>query len=178
MLRGRDEDELVVEDGDERGVRVPHRTAHAEVHLVAEDHLEDLLGVAGAHADAHVRVRRPERLEQPRQEVRTDRGRGADEELADLPRPQLLDRLAPVEHLPDRALGVREENPAGVGERHTAAAAHEEVDPQVGLERLEPRRERGLREVERLRRAAHAGEPGDLGEGFELGEEHCAAKYR
>jgi hypothetical protein len=51
----------------------------ADLHLLAEDELEHLFRMAGAHDQVHVRERRLEAAEHERQYVGRDRRRGADE---------------------------------------------------------------------------------------------------
>ena len=130
------EDELVIEHRDELGVLVLDRPADSEIDLASEHHLEDLFGMSGAHAHPDVRVRRLERLQKGRQDVRAHRRRRGDEELADLSEAQIVHGLLSLEDLRDRALRVGEQGTSRVGERHPARASDEEVDAELPLEAL------------------------------------------
>ena len=81
MVSAHDEEQLVVEQRNELGLRMADRPADAELHLAAQDHVEDLLGVTGAHAKPDVRMRVAECLQQGGQDVRAHRRSCADEEL-------------------------------------------------------------------------------------------------
>ncbi len=89
--------------------------------------------MAGAHPQAHVRVRRAEGPQDARQHIRGDRGCGCDDQHADVALLQIRDDLATLVGRRERPLGVREEGPAGVGELHAAARADEQLDPQARL---------------------------------------------
>ena len=131
-----DKDELVVEDRDELGIRMADRPAKAEMDLASQHHVEHLLRMPGAHAHPDVRMRGLKRLQDGGQHVRAHGRRRGDEELAGLPRPQVVHSLVPLEHLRDGALGVGEESPPGIRQRHPASSSHEELDPELAFEPL------------------------------------------
>ena len=58
------------------------------------------------------------------------------------------------------------------GQPHPARGAEEELGLQVGLQPLDPRGERGLREEEPVGGAAHAPRPRHLDEGLDLVQQH------
>ena len=107
-------------------------------------------------------------LEDTREEIRADRGRRADQQLADLAPAKVLDRLPSFDDLGEHALRVREQRSTGVGQGHPPRAANEEVDPEIALKALEPSGERGLGEVQHLGRPAYVAEPRRLGECLQL----------
>ena len=76
-------------------------------------------------------------------------------------------RLARPGQRCEHALGLGTEGAAGLGEDDAAADADEELDPELGLERANLLRERGLGEVEG---AGGAAERAVLGRGEEVGE--------
>jgi hypothetical protein len=69
-----DEHDLVLVELPARDGRVRQVADEPELHLLAENELEDLLGVAGAHDQVHVRERGLKPAEDERQHVRRDRG--------------------------------------------------------------------------------------------------------
>jgi hypothetical protein len=64
----------------------------------------------------------------------------------------LADRLGGLARLGERALGVRAQQAAGLGEGQTPPRAGEERDAQLGLEPADLLREARLREVQLFRR--------------------------
>ena len=82
MPGARDEHQLVLEERDALDVGMAERPDEADLHLLAQDELEHLLGVPGPHRELHVRIGRVEALEDRRQEVGADGGRRAEGELA------------------------------------------------------------------------------------------------
>jgi hypothetical protein len=117
-------------------------------------------------------MRDGEALENRREHVRRHRRRGPEREA---PGPPALERVhdaPPVGEAVDRLDGVREERLARLGQPHAARRPYEEARPEVLLQPLEPRRERGLRQEERGRRPADVPGPRDLDERFDLGQEH------
>ena len=114
-----------------------------------------------------------ERLEKRGKHVRAHRGGRADEELADLSRTQIAERVASVAYLAEGALGVREQRRSGIGERHPSRTADEQLGLELAFETLKARGEGRLREVQRRGGAAHVPKAGDLGERLELPHEHA-----
>ena len=78
-----------------------------------------------------------------------------------------VDRLARPGERCEHALGLGTERAAGLGEDDPAADADEQLDSELGLERANLLRERGLGEVELARGTA---ERAVLGGGEEVGE--------
>ncbi len=153
-------------------VGVLQRAYEAESHLLPEDEVEDLLRVAGAHADQDAREALREALQEGREDVRRHRGRCSDREPAGAAALEGVDLHAAVGECLERANRVGEEGVACIREPHAARPADEEVRAQVGLEPLEPRRQRGLGDEERLCRPADALPPRGLDESCDLVEEH------
>ena len=73
----------------------------------------------------------------------------------------LVDRL-------QRAFGVGQERAPRLRQANAAAPSHEQARTDVPLERVQARRQRRLRHVERLRRAGHRAAPDHLHECLEL----------
>jgi len=124
--------------------------------------------VAGPHAEAYIAMRRLIGLEHAREEVGADRGRSADQQLADLAAAKFLHRLASLDDLREHTLCVGEQGSTGVGQGHPPRAANEEIDPELALEALEPRRQRGLGQVQDFGSPAHVAEPRGLRECLQL----------
>ena len=83
VARVDDEHDLVLVQREARHGRMRQVADEADLHLLAEHELEDLLRVARADDQMDVRERRLEAAEDERQHVGRDRRRGADQELAD-----------------------------------------------------------------------------------------------
>src|SRR5579859_3815255 len=79
----------------------------------------------------------------------------------------LVDRLK-------RALGVGQKRPPDVGELDTARVPDEQLDTELGLERVQPRSERGLGQKQPLRGTGDAALFGGGDEPLELSEQHTA----
>ena len=115
---------------------------------------------------------RLEAAEDEREDVGRDRGCGAEQQLADMALAQLAQELAALGERLERALGVRPEGPSFGRQPHPARRPHEELDPELALEVLDPGRERGLRDVQDGRGGADRAPLGDRHEGLDLGQEH------
>ena len=77
-----DERQAVLVERRRDDVGMAQRPHEPEVHLLAEDELEHLLGVAGAHRHAHAGVADAEAPQDRGQHVRRERGRRAEHEAA------------------------------------------------------------------------------------------------
>src|SRR2546428_4905659 len=82
----------------------------------------------------------------------------------------VLYRIACLLQRLEHPLDIRQEHISGVGQAHTAPAPLEQLLPQLPLQRLDPRRNRWLRQLEHLRRSAERAVDSDLYEGFDLTE--------
>ena len=141
-----------------------------DVNLLAQDLLEDLLRVAGAHDQVDVREVL-EAAEDEREDVGRDRGAAPTSSSPACPPAARAGAPALGERL-HRALRVRAEGAALGGEPHAARGADEKLDPELALELLDPGRQRGLRDVEHGRRSADRAALGDGEERLDLGQEH------
>jgi hypothetical protein len=146
------------------------RPAHdGDVHLVALQHLHQLLAVAHLQPDFHARVLVLELRQQRWQEVLG----GADHADGQLPGLHLLEARG-------RVLGVLERGQhlarvdqhvlARGGERHLPPRAFEQRQADVPLQLLDLHRDRGRREVQGLGRAREAEVAGHLVEHPQLAE--------
>ena len=167
-----DEDETILVERRAHDVGVLKGAHEAERHLLPQDEVEDLLRVAGAYADQDAREALREALQERGKDVGRHRGRGSDREPAGAAAFESVHLHAAVGERLERANRVGEEGVACVREPHASRAAHEELGAQVGLEALEPRRQRGLGDEERLCRPADALPPRRLDESRDLVEEH------
>ena len=145
-----------------------------DLHLLAQDELEHLLGVARADDQVDVRKRLLEAAEDEREDVGRDRRSRADEKLADVALAQLTQQLAALGQGLERALGVRSVCAALCGESHASRRAHEQLDPELPLELLDPRRQGGLCDVEDRGGGADGAALGDGHESLDLREEHMS----
>jgi hypothetical protein len=143
-----------------------------EIDVATERHLQDLLGVARAHAEPDARMPLREALEQRRQHVGADGGAAPSTSSPVPPRASRSGGRRP-RRAPRAPLGVGQEGPAGVGQ---------------GIPRR-PRTKRGVpsssssawsRRSTPAASRAHVGRPaqvalaGDLEEAFDLGEQHAS----
>ena len=109
-------------------------------------------------------------LEDLRQDVRADGQRAAELERADVEVAHAVDRVAALLQRLERAARVRQERRAHLGQAHAAAVALEQRFAEIALERLDARRDRRLREEQRVRRLAEGAVLGDLYERLDLSE--------
>jgi len=167
-----DEDQPVFVERRAHDVGVLKGAHETERHLLPQYEVEDLLRVAGAHADQNAREAFREALQERGEDVGRHRGRGSDREPAGAAALESVDLHAAIGEGLERANRVGEEGVARIREPHAPRAADEELCAEVGLEPLEPRRERGLGDEERLCRPADALPPRRLHESCDLVEEH------
>jgi len=167
-----DENQAVLVERRAQDVGVLQGAHETECHLLPQDEVEDLLGVAGAHADQDARKALREALQERRKDVGRHRGRRSDGEPARAATFEGVDLHAPVGERLERANRVGVKGVTCIREPHAARPADEELRTQVGLEPLEPRRQRRLGDEERLCRPADALQPRRLHEGCDLGQEH------
>ena len=141
-----------------------------DLDLAALHELEHLLGVAGADDELDAGMRLGEAVEERRERVGRDRGRGAERELAALAAPERVHEPASLGDGLDGALRKGEERAARLGQLDAAAPPHEELRADPPLERVQPRGQGGLGDEERARRfgdaalARHGDEPFELGQ--------------
>ena len=113
-----------------------------------------------------------EAAEDEREHVGRDRGRGADEQLPHPALAQLAQELAAARERLQRALRVGTKRAPFGRQAHAAGGADEELDPELPLELLDPRRQGRLRHVENGSRRGHRPALGDGEKRLDLGEEH------
>ena len=164
--------QLLLVEGDQLDVGMLERAADPQLHLVAQDQLLDLLGVAGAHRDLDTGVPRYEALQHRRQQVGAGRGGHRQQELAGQPAAHLVDRPPAVAQRAHRPLREGQEGATLVRQAHAVAGAHEQLVPHVPLQRLQARGQRGLGDVQNVRRAADTAQPGHLQEALDVNEQH------
>ena len=145
----------------------------ADLHLLAQHQLEHLLGMARPDDQVDVRERLLEAAQDERQHVGRDRRRRADEQLPDAALAALAQELPPLGERLQRSLRVGPEGPALGGQAHPARRADEELDPELALEVLDPRRQRGLGHVEDGRGGADRAPLGDGQERLDLVQQHA-----
>src|SRR5919109_519099 len=92
VLRVDDENEVVLVERRRLDLRVAERTAESEVDLLLEDELEDLFRVARANRQLDPRMCPAEAGQDPRQDVRADRRRRTERELAALAASELAEQ--------------------------------------------------------------------------------------
>ena len=110
--------------------------------------------------------------EELREHIGRDRRRRPEHELVG--EGQALDGARPVLQRAHSPIRVGQEGPPRLGEEHAPAAAAEERAADLGLERAQARGQRGLRDEQRLRRAAEVGAPRHLEEALDLCQLHVA----
>ena len=167
-----DQDQLVFDQALGLDVLVVDGAHEADLGLVLQQHLQHLLGAAGAHRDLDAREAGAEGLEQARQDVGADRRRRGEDQRAGLQVAQRVDGVAAGVQGLQHALGVGQEAGADLGEADAAAGALEQALAQVAFQRLDAGRHRRLSQEQRLRGAAKAALVRDLHEGFKLTEIH------
>lgn len=104
------------------------------------------------------------------------RHRGDAEPHAAAQRVALADALADLVREVEHAIGKRQQLAALGGEPQGAAAAREQRDAEMALELGEPRRDRGLRDMQMSRGRVEAAETRDPVKGLELAQRHRAAR--
>jgi hypothetical protein len=127
-----------------------------------QDHLEDLLGGAGLHGQADVRVAGREAGQQGRQGVGADGRRRAEDQSAGHPPAELAEALAAVGQGPQGMLGIGQERLPGLGQPHPAPGADEQLLAKGGLEALEAGGEGRLGDEQGLGGPAQVLAAGDL----------------
>jgi hypothetical protein len=126
----------------------------------------------------HLRERGLEAAQHERQDVGRDRRRGSHEELADASFLQLPQQLPALRQRLHRPLRVRAEGATLRRQPHPARRAYEQVDAELALQVLDPRRERGLRDVEHPGRLGDRAPFRDGEEPLDLGQQHLAILTR
>ena len=161
-------DHLVFVEVDGLYVGMDERAHQTHLHLVAQEHVQHLLRAPAAHADVDAGVAFVEGVQDTGQNVRADGERRAQAQVAGLDAAHLFQSVLPfLDHL-ENALGVGEEDGAGVGEAGAAATAFEQLLAHLALQRLDASGDRGLGELEDLGRTAEAAVGRHLHEGLEL----------
>ncbi|MFN8520979.1 MAG: hypothetical protein U0667_16660 [Chloroflexota bacterium] len=172
MVGPRHQHQLVLEQGAVDDARIPHLAHHRQLHLAPHHHVHQLLGVRGPDHQPHVGEALGVARQQLRQDVGADRRRGADGQLAGDPRGQLRDQGRATPQRLQRALGVRQERPTGMGQLHAGAGASEQGRAQLRLQALDARRERRLAHIQQLRGTAEVALARDRDEPLHLGVQH------
>src|SRR6266851_4618877 len=162
------EDQLLAVEGPQLQVGVVDRAPEAELHLVTQHELDDVLRVTGAHRDLDARVARDEALEQVGQDVGADGEGATDGEVSGRGSLDLLQRVAAFDQRAHGALRERHPCAAAVGEAHASWRAQEQFHAQLALEAVQPRGERRLRDEQSFGRAADAASARDLQESLDL----------
>ena len=144
--------------------------AEADLHLVTQHQLDDILGVAGAHRDLDARMGVDEALQELGEDVGADRWSRGDHEVAGRGRHHLLQRVAAVDQGSEGALREGDPGAARVGQAHAVGGAQEEGGAQLAFEALEAGGQGGLGDEEGLRGPAHAAPAGHLEEALDLDE--------
>ena len=148
------------------------RAHEADLDLASQDHVEDLLRVAGANDEAHVRQVVGEALQERGEDVGADSRRRPDRELSRTSARELLHMPATFLDSVESAHGPREERPPGVGETHAGGSADEEWDTKLLLEALDARGQSRLRDEELARRLPELLAPRDFDKAFDLRQPH------
>ena len=178
-LPAADEHELVVIERPHLDVRVAELTHQSEIDLAAQRQIEDLLRVAGPDDEPH--IREPSRVadEQRRQDVRADRGRRTQDELAGPAAAELraagsLRHRARPSHAPHRAgtRGPRRSDPCRADREGTRRCPSSDSSAWILAVNA------GWRHVQRTGGAAEIAMAGDLEEALDLAEEHGSAISR
>jgi hypothetical protein len=170
VARTGDQDQLVGVQRRRLDLRVTEGAHDAELHLVVQHHLEDLLGGAGLDGQAHARMPGAEAGQRVGQDVGADGRRRAEDQPAGDAAAQLVQALAAVAEGTDDVLGVGQERLPGVGEPHAAPGADEQLLAEVGLQRLKSGGQGGLGHEQGLCGPAQVLAPGHLQEGLDLRE--------
>ncbi len=178
MARIGDEHEAVFVQRRTLDVRMAEGPDEPELDLLADDELEDLLGVARPDADAHAGVADREPLQDRGKDVRRERRGRAEREPTCAPSLERVHEAPAVRQRVERTDGVGKVRLARLGEAHPARRADEERRSELGLEPLDPRRQRGLRHEEGFGGPAHTSRPRDLDERLHLREQHINKAYR
>ena len=137
-----DEDELIVDPGLSFWMR-----DHAEIDLPALERIEHLARRRLAKAKPHAGVRRPERRERGRQEVRARCRAGAEPHFAGFEALDLGDGPHGITHGREDVQHARQKDAARGRQARPGAIAMKEPRAERFFEPLDRRRERGLREV-------------------------------
>ena len=177
-----DEDQRIVPEADRLHGRVVEGAGEPDLGVAAQDHLQDLLGVARAHRDHDVGPGALEAREHGGQQVRADRERRRDPERPARRRLELVHGLAGAGDRVDELLGVGTEGPPGRRELRAAAAPLEEGHAERGLQGLDPGAHGRLGDAERRRGPPEAAEGAHRQEGLDLVDLHapgnsCRSRY-
>jgi hypothetical protein len=165
---GGDQDQGVGVQRDALDLGVDQRAHDPQLHLVVQDHLEDLLGAAGLDGQADVGVGGAEPGQQRRQGVGADgRGRPQDQPAGHTPA-QLDQALAAVGQGGQGVLGIGQKRLPGLGQPHPAAGADEQLLAQGRLQALEAGGEGRLGDEQGLGGPAEVLAPRDLQERLDL----------
>ena len=153
-LGRRDRHQLVAEERRHRQLAIAHRQADdPDIQIVGHDGPRDLGRIAGHDDDLDLGMAPAKAAQRQRQQVDADRGAGAQPHASGHHAAQLLDALHAGLQLAQRAVGVGEQQRAGVGGKRALAHALEQRQPQRLLEKTDLHADRRLGEVERARRA-------------------------
>jgi len=167
-----DEDQPVLIERDADDVAVMERPHQTDIHLLAQDELEDLLRMPGSNAHRYARVRLRKPLEQTGKDVRAQGRSRSDGEVPGAAPLQGIYLHATVAESVERSDRVGEKRLACICQLHAAGRANEEACTEIALESLEAGGQRRLRHEKSLCSSTHALPAGHLDEGGDLGQEH------
>ena len=170
-----DEHQLVLIEPQALHLGMAHRPREPELHLLLQGHLQDLLGMPGPDRDGDPRISRREPLQQPGQCVGPNPRRSPDPQPPPRSPPQLLQPpLALLEPIHD-PLRVRQKLLPSLRKPHPPTRPHEKRIPNLLLQRLQPRRQRRLRQKHLLGSPAQVPQPRHREETLELPEQHAVS---
>ena len=149
-------------------LRVPDGAAEADLDLVLQDEVDDVLGMAGPHRHLDPGMRGHEFLEQLGQDVGAHGRGGGNHQVAGGSAHHLLQGVATVDQRAERAFGKRDPGPTGVGEPHAMRSAQEERRAELPFQALQARGQGRLGDEEGFGGPADAAPPGDLEEALDL----------
>ena len=145
------------------------RTAYQpDPDFVVEEHLQNLFGTSRAHRHVDARVVAAKRFEDTRQNIRADRQRRADTQVAEFGITQRLECVLAFLYVLECPFGVLQIGLAGVGELHGATRPLEQILAQLTLERLDAGAHGWLCQVQDLSRFAEAVVRRNLHKGLKL----------
>jgi len=142
----------------------------ADLDLVAEHELDDVLRMTSPHRDLDARVSLDKTFEKLGQDVGADGRRRGDHQVAGRRGHHLLERVASVHERAQRAFRERDPRPARVGQAHAVGRAQKQRCAELALEALQARGQRRLGDEKHLGGAADAAAAGDLEEALDLHE--------
>jgi hypothetical protein len=142
------------------------------MHLLVENKAEYVVWMARAYGYVDLGMEKAETLEHRREHVGRDRGRRREHENPACTLAKLRQYKAAVHDGVERPLCVRQERATAGREPDSTGITDDKFRADRALQRLQPGRERRLRDEEALGRARDAPLPAGLDESLELAQEH------